>query len=200
LIQEILGFGEYKNQAEVIMDGVLALDLGSLTGYAICARGKIVYGTKKLRHSNAATGVRALDFHRWLSQIIQDYNVRYVYFERVYAHSGTAAAHLYGYFMHALAAMCEANDIECTGIPVGTIKKFATGSGKATKDDMIAFAKARGYNPLDDNAADALAVLFAGLTALKKQENSGSLLINKKSAAPAPGAPLVPEFFRRLTG
>ena len=52
-------------------------------------------------------------------------------------------------------------------MPVGTIKKHATGKGNASKDDMIASVRLRGHNPADDNEADALAfertiALFAG--------------------------------------
>ena len=45
------------------------------------------------------------------------------------------------------------------GVPVGTIKKHATGKGNAGKSEMIVAAKVRGHNPVDDNEADALALL-----------------------------------------
>jgi Holliday junction resolvasome RuvABC endonuclease subunit len=153
---------------------VLALDLGSATGYAIENDGQITIGTKKLRHDKGASGIRALDFYRWLNQTIQEYGIGQVYFERVYAHSGTEAAHLYGYFMHTLAAVCEELHVKCTGIPVGTIKKHATGNGRATKEEMMDFARRRGFNPVDDNAADALAILLTGLHALSFQRSCGS--------------------------
>ena len=41
----------------------------------------------------------------------------------------------------------------------GTIKKHATGKGNAGKDDMIASVRLRGHTPVDDNEADALALL-----------------------------------------
>ena len=44
-------------------------------------------------------------------------------------------------------------------MPVGTIKKHATGKGNASKDEMVASARARGHAPTDDNEADALALL-----------------------------------------
>jgi hypothetical protein len=56
--------------------------------------------------------------------------------------------------MHTLAAVCEEHGIKCVGIPVGTIKKHATGRGNATKEEMIASARSRGFNPIDDNSAD----------------------------------------------
>ena len=45
------------------------------------------------------------------------------------------------------------------GVPVGTIKKYATGKGNANKAAMIAAMQALGFQPADDNEADALALL-----------------------------------------
>lgn len=42
---------------------------------------------------------------------------------------------------------------------MGTIKKYATGKGNASKDQMIAAIQARDHTPADDNEADALALL-----------------------------------------
>jgi Holliday junction resolvasome RuvABC endonuclease subunit len=44
-------------------------------------------------------------------------------------------------------------------VPVGTIKRHATGRGNADKDAVIAAVRALGFNPEDDNEADALALL-----------------------------------------
>ncbi|MCX8006193.1 MAG: hypothetical protein N2688_14785, partial [Burkholderiaceae bacterium] len=46
------------------------------------------------------------------------------------------------------------------GVPVGTIKRFATGRGNADKAAMIAAVRARGFAPADDNEADAIALLL----------------------------------------
>lgn len=145
----------------------LALDLGSRTGFAIMRDGKITIGARKLRHDRSATGTRFLDFRNWLIETINAYNICIAFFERVYRHKGTDAAHVYGGFMYALAAVCEEKHIKCVGIPVGTIKKVATGNGHASKEDVIAFAKRHGFDPVDDNAVDALAILFAGLNMRK---------------------------------
>jgi Holliday junction resolvasome RuvABC endonuclease subunit len=174
---------------------VLALDLGSKSGFAILKDGQITIGTKKLRHDKRASGVRALDFYRWLTQMIRDHSIDQVYFERVYSHSGTQAAHLYGYFMHTLAAVCEEHCIKCIGIPVTTIKKFATGNGRATKEEMIAAARSRGFNPVDDNAADALAILLTGPNVLNFQQNHGSCFAMEASGTQGPITSLASEVF-----
>ena len=46
------------------------------------------------------------------------------------------------------------------GVPVGTIKRFIAGKGNADKDAVIAAIRARGFEPADDNEADALAILL----------------------------------------
>jgi Holliday junction resolvasome RuvABC endonuclease subunit len=44
-------------------------------------------------------------------------------------------------------------------VPVGTIKKHATGKGNAGKEEVVAAMRGRGHAPADDNEADALAIL-----------------------------------------
>lgn len=82
-----------------------------------------------------------------------------VYFEEVRRHLGTTAAHVYGGFLAALTAWCERNGVPYRGVPVGTIKLFATGKGNAGKEAVMAAVRAWGYQPVDDNEADALALL-----------------------------------------
>jgi Holliday junction resolvasome RuvABC endonuclease subunit len=84
-----------------------------------------------------------------------------VYFEEVRRHVGTDAAHVYGGLLAVLTAFCEERAIPYQGIPVGTIKKFATGRGTADKAAMLAAIRAKGYAPKDDNECDAVALLLA---------------------------------------
>ena len=51
------------------------------------------------------------------------------------------------------------DEVTVLGVPVGTIKRHATGKGNANKDAMIAAVRSWGYTPVDDNEADALALL-----------------------------------------
>jgi Holliday junction resolvasome RuvABC endonuclease subunit len=168
------------------MSNVLALDLGSKTGVAIYKNGEILSGTRELRHDKNASGVRFLDFYRWLTGTIETHNICSVFFERVYAHKGAEAAHVYGAFMYILAMVCEELKIRCVGLNVGTIKKNATGKGNATKEEMIAAAEECGFDPVDDNEADALAILFAGLHSMKFQKTKGTVLPKGKAAVRAP--------------
>ena len=105
--------------------------------------------------------MRFLRFTRWLDEL-QSLTGPFalINFEEVRRHVGTDAAHVYGGLMATLTAWCELRGIPYRGVPVGTIKKHATGKGNAGKPEMIAAAKARGLSPADDNEADALALLF----------------------------------------
>ena len=144
----------------------LGLDLGSKTGYAILQDEKIECGTKKLRTSTP--GSRFCDFYCWMTGLISTINPQIIFFERVYSHNGTEAAHVYGAFMYILISMCEVRGIRCVGLSVCAIKKHLSGSGRASKSDMIAAARALGYAPVDDNAADAIGVLLCGLNTTKQ--------------------------------
>lgn len=139
------------------MRATLALDLGTTTGWALGASG-FHSGTISLKPSRfEGGGMRFLRFRRWLEEIGR---VDAVYFEEVRRHRGVDAAHVYGGLMGQLTAWCEETSIPYLGVPVGTIKRHATGKGNADKEAMIAAVKARGHAPADDNEADAIALLY----------------------------------------
>jgi len=56
-----------------------------------------------------------------------------IYYEEVRKHIGTDAAHIYGGFKATLSTWCEENNTSYEGVPVGTLKKHATGKGNAKK-------------------------------------------------------------------
>ena len=143
------------------MTTILALDLGTTTGWAMLCDGTITSGSESFKPRRfEGGGMRFLKFKRWLAdtKACTD-GIDAVYFEEVRRHAGVDAAHAYGGFMAHLTAWCEHHQIPYQGVPVGTIKKHATGKGNANKDAMIAAAMALGFGPQDDNEADALALL-----------------------------------------
>lgn len=141
---------------------ILALDLGATTGWALRGSdGHITSGTVCFRPQRfEGGGMRFLRFRRWISEIQKSVSeIQFLYFEEVRRHAGVDAAHAYGGFLATLTAWCEHHGIPYQGVPVGTIKKHATGKGNASKDDMVASVRVRGHTPADDNEADALALL-----------------------------------------
>jgi len=144
----------------------MAIDLGTTTGWAMRTMdGQIAHGFASFRPNRyEGGGMRYLRFKRWLTELKQaTEGLDAVYFEEVRRHAGVDAAHAYGGFMAHLTAWCEHHQIPYQGVPVGTIKKHATGKGNAGKADMIAAMQARGHQPVDDNEADALALLYLAL-------------------------------------
>ncbi len=140
---------------------ILALDLGTTTGWAMLCDGTITSGSESFKPQRfEGGGMRFLKFKRWLAdtKACTD-GLDAVYFEEVRRHAGVDAAHAYGGFLAHLTAWCEHHQIPYQGVPVGTIKKHATGKGNASKDAMISAAREIGLDPQDDNEADALALL-----------------------------------------
>lgn len=161
----------------------LALDLGTKTGFALCVgRGVVVSGMWDLRPAKyEGGGLRYVKFETQLDNLHRNTPVDIVWFEAVRRHLGTDAAHVYGGLMATLQKWCEVRRVPYEGVPVGTIKKFWTGKGNATKEAMIAEAVRRGFEVDDDNEADAVALLL-----LKCREAEGerpSAEAKAKSAA-----------------
>jgi Holliday junction resolvasome RuvABC endonuclease subunit len=142
---------------------VLALDLGTTTGWAL--RGpdcRITSGTVTFRSSRfEGGGMRYLRFQHWLREMLDLAGpIERIVFEEVRRHVSTDSSHVYGGLLATLTAWSELNTIPYQGVPVGTIKRFATGRGNADKTAVIAAIRLRGFNPSDDNEADALAILL----------------------------------------
>ena len=149
------------------MKTILALDLGTTTGWAMICDGTITSGSQSFKPQRfEGGGMRFLKFKRWLSDMSYcgTYPIDAVYFEEVRRHAGVDAAHAYGGFMAHLTAWCEHHQIPYQGVPVGTIKKSWTGRGNANKSAMIAKARWLGHSPIDDNETDALALLDWAMT------------------------------------
>ena len=164
------------------MKSILSLDLGTTTGWALRNRdGSIVSGSQSFKPERFESGgMRILRFSRWLTQVavetveeprpplgtefIEKTLIDVIVFEEVRRHggkkvTGTDASHVYGGLLGQLEMMAELRQIPCKGVPVSTIKKHATGKGNANKLMMITAMQALGHNPVDDNEADALALL-----------------------------------------
>jgi Holliday junction resolvasome RuvABC endonuclease subunit len=148
---------------------MLALDLGTTTGFAwAAAKGLVISGTWSFKPGRYdGGGVRYLRFQEALDRFHKTVPITRLFFEEVRAHKGTDAAHVYGGLMATLTAWCEKNGVPCEGVPVGKIKKFWTGQGNANKEMMLDMARQHGYEPEDDNEADAIALLNLKMSELE---------------------------------
>jgi Holliday junction resolvasome RuvABC endonuclease subunit len=142
---------------------ILALDLGTTTGWAIRDHTSLITsGTVSFKPSRYdGGGMRYLRFTNWLTEIDRlSGPIEAIYFEEVRRHVGTDAAHVFGGLLAVLTSWGELRGVPYQGVPVGTIKRHATGKGNANKQAMIDAACARGFSPADDNEADAIAILL----------------------------------------
>ena len=141
---------------------ILALDLGTSMGWALRLGTDTHSGTVSFRPSRYdGGGMRYLRFRSWLDQLAVEHMLpEAVYFEEVRRHAATDAAHVFGGLLATLTAWCEERCIPYQGVPVGTWKRHACGKGNASKDDVVAAIRERGFNPTDDNEADAIAILL----------------------------------------
>ncbi len=141
---------------------ILAIDLGTTTGWALAKRdGTVSGGSESFSPKRCGGyGQRWLAFRQWLSELSRSVGeIHAVYYEDVKRHEGVLAAHAYGGFLAHLEAWCAINRIPMHAVGVGEVKKHWTGRGNADKAAMIAEAERRGFKPVDDNHADALALL-----------------------------------------
>jgi hypothetical protein len=141
---------------------LLALDLGSKTGWALHGRNKTITSGTHIFSPNRfeGGGMALLRFTHWLSELKETAGpIDAVFFEEVRGHKGTLAAQIYGGFLAHLVAWAEFGALAYEGVPVATIKKFATGKGNVGKDEVIAAVCRMGHAPQDDNEANAIALL-----------------------------------------
>jgi len=144
---------------------ILAIDPGTHCGWALIQNGVLMSGVWNLASRRFEGG--GMRFVRLRSQL---HDVRasvgrldLVALEEVRRHLGTDAAHCYGGIVATVQAWCEEQDppVPYTAIPVGTIKKRATGNGNCGKPAMVAAARARWpeQEVANDDQADALWLL-----------------------------------------
>jgi Holliday junction resolvasome RuvABC endonuclease subunit len=150
---------------------ILALDLGSTTGFAWGNAdtrfptdvGSKTWATEKelrvMRHDRGDRrgDLRIIRFYDWLTTAHSPLKFDAVVFEDVQFASSLAQTQLWSSFRTTVWLAFPKTLIEA--VPVGTLKKFATGFGSASKDAMAA-AMERQHPVLlnecsDDNAVDA---------------------------------------------
>lgn len=139
---------------------ILALDMASKTGWAYFEKGEYVTSgrqdfTKKRGEDN---GILFLRFRKWLLEMLHDYNIDIIGYERAHFRGGDATEIGVGLQGHCMAC---AREMACNLYPAhtATIKKWATGNGKASKEAMIEKAAELSGKELtekDDDEADAI--------------------------------------------
>lgn len=144
---------------------ILGIDPGTSCGWAVVGEGGVcmlsgVWDLRPRRHEGG--GMRYLRLQSYLLQVLTAVQVKAVAYEEARRHMGVDAAHIYGGVVATIGSVLELRKTPYRGVPVGTVKKVATGKGNADKVAMMtAFQALTGRTPADDNEADALFVALA---------------------------------------
>jgi len=140
---------------------VLALDLGTRTGWALVDKGVTESGVQVFDVKRGESpGMRYLRFNRWLDEIAGDgHRPEVIVYEQAH-HRGGAATEIAAGFATRVQEFCARHGIEHASVHSATLKKFATGSGRASKEDMLERAQQK-FKPdiIHDDEADALWIL-----------------------------------------
>lgn len=131
---------------------ILALDIATITGW----KTKTSSGTWDLKPNRGESeGMRVVRFKAKVREMIKLEGITLVSYERpagVHKSSIIVASEMIG----SLKDLCIEMKVNYASYSAKEIKKFATGNGNASKQLMIEKAKELGYNPKDDNEADAI--------------------------------------------
>ena len=131
---------------------ILALDIATTTGW----KTETSSGVWKLKQKkDDSTGMKLVRLKSYLKELIALEKIDIVVYERpagMFKSAIITESELIG----VVLLLCEELSLQYTAYSATEIKKFATGKGNAKKQDMINAAVALGYNPEDDNEADAI--------------------------------------------
>ncbi len=171
------------------MPGVLALDLATVAGWAWGRVPERVMspleaaqarppaplgGAHRISRAGASVGLFLSDAEDWLNELCDQHGPVGLIYEKPILDSfrtGFETALKLG-SLAGLASMvaCRRGIHVFEPVQPSTLKKHWTGSGKADKPAMIAACRTRGWEPVDDNHADALALWdYAGAVIAKER-------------------------------
>ena len=135
-------------------DEILGLDIATMCGYySTRESGAWNFYESKARNDNKQHKV----FRDTLIGFIRKYGIHQVVAEDINVNNHFTDMRKLSEFRGILLEVCDELDLpEPAFINVATVKKFATGNGRATKIDMIhACVEKYGYRPRTDDEADA---------------------------------------------
>ena len=141
---------------------ILALDLGTLTGWAYFDGTRIESGTQDFSlHRGESPGMRFVRFNAWLSGFLTCLVPGDLLAYEQAHHRGGAATEIAAGFSTRVQEAASLHKLEHASIHSSTLKKFATGKGNAKKPEMMLTARQRWPEQRveTDDQADALWIL-----------------------------------------
>jgi len=140
----------------------LAIDAATMSGWAFRMNGLVHSGTYNCQHDvkRESPGMRFLRFTTWLTTTIKDLTPVRVVYEQSHQRGGAATTVSVGLTTHIMST-CAALGVEHESVHSRELKKWLTGKGNASKEEMIAKVnESTGLQITDDNEADAIALLL----------------------------------------
>lgn len=165
---------------------VLALDLGTHTGWALAEDGRLESGVQVFDVKRGESpGMRYVRFNRWLQETVGPFarkvqpdphvitapRIGLVVYEQTH-HRGGAATEVAAGFATRVQEWAASYGVEHATVHSATLKKWTTGSGRGDKDAMKKHATQRGWMgqrypaTTDDNEVDAICLLHYALAEL----------------------------------
>lgn len=143
---------------------VLSLDIATKCGYY----SSFGYGTQYFPNTDKAPKKMGPNYQQhkafrdWLKNFIIDHDIKLVSAENVEVSKSFLALRKLSEFRGILCEVCETLDVPILFVGVAQLKKWMTGNGNASKEDMMNAAVKRFHLDVegDDNAADAAAIYF----------------------------------------
>ena len=139
---------------------ILALDLGTRTGWALLESWRVESGVNVFDVKRGESpGMRYIRFNRWLDDVTRfDKKLTLIAYEQTHQRGGAATEVAAG-FATRVQEFCARHGIEHAAVHSATLKKWTTGHGNAKKPEMIAAVRFRWRFVQTDDEADAVALL-----------------------------------------
>lgn len=135
---------------------ILALDIATRTGYCYGKGDNLKFGHYIIPKKYDYDGIKFFHFSVWVQEMIRRHKPEAIAIEKPFVR-GYSTFYLFG--LCAVAeAIAASFDVPIVKVTPNTIKKSFTGSGKASKLDMLNRALEKGYNVTVDDEADAIAL------------------------------------------
>ena len=136
---------------------ILALDPATRTGWAVGGHGSVVSGVVDFKQHRGNRAMLFEAFDLWLSDMVTERDPAMLVFEMPIQRGPGSRT---GFGLATVIELTAARRGLFVGeINLATLKKHATGNGRADKAAMVEAARARGWTPETDDEADALLLL-----------------------------------------
>lgn len=164
---------------------ILALDMATRTGWALWDGSRMESGVQDFSPQRGESpGMRYLYFNRWLSDMaLEDdhpilacrtkHRVDLIWYEQNFRRGGHASEVAAG-FTTRVHELCAGHGIEYGQLNAMTLKKWATGSGKADKEAMKIAAVIRKHRQV---ASDVPALVLKSMATLMDDNEADSILL-----------------------